>query len=168
MDASTREFSESALDPLVAGQLRDDPVILIATRGTDESGVEATVETLRNAGASVVGILWLDERTDPAGSDDVMTRLATFLGLKPDLSAAKRADTSNAITSRLVSLLVTPLSDAAAAPAGLARRRRHRRAAAATSPPWSSDSSLPTSWTGRAPRVTAPRCRRFPVRGYAC
>ncbi len=115
IDSRSKEFGDSALDPLVGRQLRSDLILLVATRGIDEKGVAAAVATLRNAGGSMLGIVWLDQRTDPGGADDAVRKLAAFVGLDSiDLSGAKHADSVAKVTTQLVDMLATPLESATA------------------------------------------------------
>lgn len=115
VDARSREFGDSALDPLVGRQLRNDPVLLIAWRGIDEGGISTMVATLHNAGATTLGVLWLDQRTDPASSDDNAKKIGSYLGLGTlDLSATHHADSIRRVADRLVDALSAPLVRAAA------------------------------------------------------
>ena len=68
---------------LLAGHLDGVPVLLVATRGTDEPMVAATVGALSAAGADVAGTWWLTERWALDGDGDV-SELAGLLDIDTD------------------------------------------------------------------------------------
>jgi hypothetical protein len=73
-------LSEQVGERVLRGRLADVPVLVIATRGTDEAWVERTVSTLGASGARVSGTWWLTDRF--ALDDEAQaTDLAGALGL---------------------------------------------------------------------------------------
>ena len=73
---------QAALDEegagLLAGLLPDVPVVVVTSRGVDESDIDESVEALRGAGADVQGIWWLTDRwslDDDSEVDDLATAL---------------------------------------------------------------------------------------------
>lgn len=96
------EFGEVALSPLVAGQLDEDPVIILATRGIDEVAVRALQSTIRDAGASPLGVVWFDERFD-LGDSAALGRVAEVVDVDPD-------QRESAVRSDIVESIAGPLS----------------------------------------------------------
>lgn len=68
---------------LLADHLEGVPVLVLATRGTDEDDVALAIQALGAAGAEVAGTWWLTERWELDDEDEV-TELATLLDLTTD------------------------------------------------------------------------------------
>ena len=58
-------YAEQSAPWAVEGQLTDQPVAIVAERGVDEDTVKAQAALLRQAGAVVPGILWLEDAVEP-------------------------------------------------------------------------------------------------------
>ena len=56
---------------IVEGRLTADPVAVVADKGVSTGTVKATVDMLREAGAEVPGVLWLDEKWSLDNSKDL-------------------------------------------------------------------------------------------------
>jgi hypothetical protein len=85
----------------VTDRLADVPTVLLALRGVDEDAVNRTATLARRAGATVPGVVWLEDRWALPGSDDVKA-LATALGVPvPSKRAGLRADAEAALVRRL-------------------------------------------------------------------
>jgi hypothetical protein len=86
VDRSTKRDAELAAElpeQLLAGRLDGVPLLVIATRGTDENLVNQTRAALAGAGAQVAGTWWLTERwalTERSDTDD----LAAVIDLTTD------------------------------------------------------------------------------------
>lgn len=61
LESRDRLFSAALPDRLLAGYLTDVPVLVIATKGTSDELVAATVGALATAGAQVAGTWWLTD-----------------------------------------------------------------------------------------------------------
>jgi hypothetical protein len=72
---------------LVQDRLNGRSIVVVAERGIADEPVEAQVELLRQAGAEVPGILWLEEQLALAAPDDVTT-LAEALELDEEDAGA--------------------------------------------------------------------------------
>jgi hypothetical protein len=68
---------------LYAGQLQDDPVLIVSTRGIDQRWVDTVLTSLDQADAEVVGVWWLTERMD-LDDDSEVSDLSTALELSTD------------------------------------------------------------------------------------
>ena len=73
------EFVQQSQPYVVEGRLTDVPVVVLATRGIDAGAVDAQVEVLRQAGAVVPGIVWLEDSWG-LGDDKAATALGEALG----------------------------------------------------------------------------------------
>lgn len=96
--------SQSALDEqgsgLLAGQLEAAPVVIIASRGVDESDLDSAVQSLQVAGADVRGQWWLTDRFLLADDADVAD-LAAALGEESDDPARLRRTAISALGREL-------------------------------------------------------------------
>lgn len=78
-DAAAAEFGELGIPQLVDGRLAEVPVLLIATRGVDETAVDAAAGAVVAADATFAGTLWLTDRLTLA-DDGAREDLALLLG----------------------------------------------------------------------------------------
>ncbi|MGE3620484.1 MAG: copper transporter [Acidimicrobiia bacterium] len=76
-------FAEHLPAQLLAGRLEGVPLLVVATRGTDEQLVEATVAALAAADAEVAGTWWLTDRWDLDDADE-RAELGEVLGVVSD------------------------------------------------------------------------------------
>jgi hypothetical protein len=76
------DFSKEAGDRLVAGQLTDVPILVVATSGVDRNLVTGFVGALRTAGAQVDATLWLTNRWT-LGNEEEARQLAGLLDAAP-------------------------------------------------------------------------------------
>ncbi|MGH9260225.1 MAG: copper transporter, partial [Acidimicrobiales bacterium] len=83
---------------LYTGELQDDPVLVVSTRGIDEQWVDGVMTSLAQADADVVGAWWLTERLVLDDESEV-----------GDLSAALELSTDD--TDRLSRNLAVQLAD---------------------------------------------------------
>jgi hypothetical protein len=83
---------------LFTGELQDDPVLVVSTRGIDEQWVDGVMTSLAQADADVVGAWWLTERLALDDESEV-----------GDLSAALELSTDD--TDRLSRNLAVQLAD---------------------------------------------------------
>ncbi len=111
-------LSDELPERLLSGRLDAVSVLVVATRGTDEDLVRATVRTLSGAGARVAGTWWLTDRWLLDGGDEA-DRLASILELTtrdPDrlrrIAAIRLAELMNG-----ASLVPPSATDPAAPPA---------------------------------------------------
>ncbi|HVF32670.1 MAG TPA: copper transporter [Acidimicrobiales bacterium] len=79
-------FSEEAGDQLVAGQLTDVPVVVLASNGIDRALVDAVEGSLGAAGAQLDGTLWLTTRW-VLDDDEERRALAGALDVAPTTEA---------------------------------------------------------------------------------
>jgi len=87
-NAGNDAFGTNVLPELVPGLLTDRPVLLLAARGIDEDVVRTLQSNIRDAGASPLGIVWLDTRAD-LDNADVRAQVASVLGDETTADAAK-------------------------------------------------------------------------------
>ena len=73
-------LAEQLPERLLSGHLDGVPVLVVATRGTDEDLINATIGALSAASSQVAGTWWLTERWMLEDPDD-LTSLADLLGL---------------------------------------------------------------------------------------
>jgi hypothetical protein len=73
-------FAAELPERLLGGHLDAVPVLVVATRGTDESLVESTIGALSAGGAQVAGTWWLTDRWLLDDADEV-SELGDLLGL---------------------------------------------------------------------------------------
>jgi len=81
-DSQQLGLSETALPVLTSGLLRNTPVVIVATRGSDEGVVRDTLRDLGQAGAVASGVVWLDQRLDVSRPETVAA-LAKLYGSDP-------------------------------------------------------------------------------------
>jgi outer membrane murein-binding lipoprotein Lpp len=83
---TARDYIEATDEFAVTDRLTDVPVLLVATRGIDESTVEEVALLARGAGALVPGVVWLESRWSLAADDD-RAALAEIVGGRADDAA---------------------------------------------------------------------------------
>ena len=81
--------------------LSNEPVLPVGVRGVDSDKVSETVRLARLAGATVPGVVWLEEKWNLASADDA-TELATIVGSSATTKAAIRDDATQALANRLI------------------------------------------------------------------
>jgi hypothetical protein len=94
-------YSARSAEYAVRNELSDQAVAIVAERGLDEEAVTAQSEMLRSAGATVVGILWLEKAwnlTDEGRSADA---LRDALGSTTDTDRTLREEGIAALSRRL-------------------------------------------------------------------
>jgi hypothetical protein len=128
LDERDAALSEQLPAQLFAGHLTGVPVVVLATRGTDEALVDRALGALGAAGAEVTGTWWLTDRWELDDEDEV-TELGELLGVASDdqvrlrrnsairlsellLGAAQPVADPNAVPPASEPPLVTALSDA--------------------------------------------------------
>jgi hypothetical protein len=94
-----------------AGRLDGVTVVVLAARGVNADSVTKTVELLRQAGANVPGVFWLEPKWSLSNATDVRS-LADAIDKTERNPAALRADAWTAVAQRLA------VGDAAAAQVG--------------------------------------------------
>lgn len=124
--------SEAGYEQLLAGQLADSEVVLLANRGIDEDQVDRTVEVLQAADAEVPAVLWLTDRWNPTDADrsaDIAEALELEATQTPEevtaqaaaMLASALAGPSPSATSKATTTTATPTTtsvpDGDAAPA---------------------------------------------------
>ena len=97
-DDEAAALDEQLGERLFAGQLEDDAVLVISTRGVDESLVDGVLRSLEQADARVAGVWWLTDRLRLDDDADVA-----------DLSTALELSTDD--TDRLLRNLAVQLAD---------------------------------------------------------
>jgi hypothetical protein len=83
-------FAEQGRPELLAGQLRDVPVLVVGVDGIDRKPVDGLRTEFVAAGARLEGTLWLNDKLNLRSQADA-TALATVLGLAPDTPEVLRA-----------------------------------------------------------------------------
>lgn len=83
LEAEAAGLEEQIGERLFAGLLEGDPVLVVASRGIDESSVEALVSALEESDADLVGVWWLAEKLR-LEDDGQVGDLASALGLSTD------------------------------------------------------------------------------------
>ena len=78
-----RGYIEASADFAVTDRLTDVPVLVLATRGIDESAVERAVALARRAGAAVPGVAWLESGWS-LEDDEVRAVLADIVAGRED------------------------------------------------------------------------------------
>lgn len=92
IDAQQNSLSETALPVMSSGLVRNAPVVLVATRGSDEGVVRDTLRDLEQAGAVASGVIWIDQRLDVSRPETVAA-LAKLYGADPAaINDAEAAD----------------------------------------------------------------------------
>jgi hypothetical protein len=98
---NAREYMEATAPYVVAGQLDQTAVVVVAARGVDADAVERTVELTQSAGADAPGILWL-EQSFALDDPDQVEQMAEILGRPVNLPrGVLRRDAWNALAQRL-------------------------------------------------------------------
>lgn len=110
------DFSKEAGDRLLAGQLTDVPVLVVATSGLDRGLVDGFAGALGTAGARLDGQVWFTNRW-ALGNEEEARRLASVLDIAPttepdDVRAAAIAALGTAWSVGDGGALVTSLVDA--------------------------------------------------------
>jgi Copper transport outer membrane protein, MctB len=112
---------------LYDGQLQDDPVLVVASRGIDEQWVDDVLTSLGQADASVIGVWWLTERLALDDESEV-SDLAGALELSTDDSDRLARNLSGQLADVLYGEAVDPAVPAQTAPAEPALLARLREA----------------------------------------
>jgi len=81
--------------------LTNEPVLPVAVRGVDSDKVTQSVQLARLAGATVPGVVWLEDKWNLASADDA-TELAAIVGSTSTTKAAIRDDAARALANRLM------------------------------------------------------------------
>jgi len=84
-----RDYADEALEHVLAGRLKDVPVLVLAVEGVDRKPVESLNHALGVAQADLLGTIWFTGRTRLDNAADVNT-LAQSLGVAPDRPEALR------------------------------------------------------------------------------
>lgn len=100
VDRLTKYTSDSAAHA-VAGKLPGQPVAVVAERGVDGDTVKEQVRLLREAGASVPGVLWLEDAWNLDGDGKAADALRSAVGSSARTDKAVRADGVRALADRL-------------------------------------------------------------------
>ena len=162
--------ADAGYEQLLAGQLTDAQVVVLANRGIDEDQVNRTVEVLQAADAEVPAVVWLTDRwnpTDPQRSIEIAESLdlettdpaqvtaeaAAMLGLAlagPTPATNAPATTAPATTAPATTAPATtaPATNAPATNAPSTTAQGDPTTTAAT------DGAAPTSTTGISPGST--------------
>jgi hypothetical protein len=93
-------YSAQSASYAVRNELTDQPVAIVAERGVDEDQVRAQAELLRDAGAVVPGILWLESGWN-LDDDKTADALRTALGSTTQNAKRLREDGLQALAGRL-------------------------------------------------------------------
>jgi hypothetical protein len=93
------EFVDEATPYIVEGRLPGVPVVVVATRGVSSDAVKAQVDVLKQAGATVAGVVWLETSWALKGGD--ADKLATALGESSHDPTALREAAWRALATRL-------------------------------------------------------------------
>jgi copper transport outer membrane protein MctB len=93
-------YSDLVAPFAVTDRLLDTPVVVVAVRGVDADRARDTVSLARRAGATVDGILWLEEKWALANAGDTKA-LATALNVAPGTKTAVRDAGWAALAHRL-------------------------------------------------------------------
>lgn len=83
MEERSAELGQEATARLLDGHLDGVPVVVLATRGVDEQGMDGATGALVAAGAELWGTLWLTERM-ALEDDDARTELAQIVRIISD------------------------------------------------------------------------------------
>ena len=79
------QLDERLGERLYAGQLQDEPVLVIATEGVDGAWADGVLRSLAQADADALGVWWLSDRL-VLDDDEEVTDLAAALELNTDVS----------------------------------------------------------------------------------
>ncbi len=83
---SARAYIDASDDFAVTDRLTEVPVLLLATRGIEESSVEQIALLARRAGGVVPGVIWLEPRWGLQGEEERLA-LAQIVDAEPDDAA---------------------------------------------------------------------------------
>jgi hypothetical protein len=89
-------------DFAVTSRLDNATIVPVAVRGVDEDHVTDSVRLARNGGATVPGVVWLEEKWGLTDEDDV-AELATIVGTQATSRAGVRDAAARALATRLAS-----------------------------------------------------------------
>ena len=137
--------ADAGYEQLLAGQLTDAQVVVLANRGIDEDQVDRTVEVLQAADAEVPAVVWLTDRwnpTDPQRSIEIAESL--------DLETTDPAQVTAEAAAMLGLALAGP-TPATNAPATNAPSTTAQGDPTTTAP---TDGAASTSTTGISPGTT--------------
>lgn len=137
--------ADAGYEQLLAGQLTDAQVVVLANRGIDEDQVNRTVEVLQAADAEVPAVVWLTDRwnpTDPQRSAEIAESL--------DLDTTDPAQVTAEAAAMLGLALAGP-TPATNAPATNAPSTTAQGDPTTTAP---TDGAASTSTTGISPGTT--------------
>lgn len=137
--------ADAGYEQLLAGQLTDAQVVVLANRGIDEDQVNRTVEVLQAADAEVPAVVWLTDRwnpTDPQRSIEIAESL--------DLETTDPAQVTAEAAAMLGLALAGP-TPATNAPATNAPSTTAQGDPTTTAP---TDGAASTSTTGISPGTT--------------
>jgi hypothetical protein len=87
-------------DFAVTSRLENTTIVPVAVRGVDEDRVTDAVRLARTGGATVPGVVWLEEKWGVTDPDDA-SELATILGTQPTSRTTLRDTASRALATRL-------------------------------------------------------------------
>jgi hypothetical protein len=102
------DYAEQSSGWAVDGQLTDQPVAIIAERGVDDDTVKQQGALLRQAGAAVGGILWLEEPWNLGGDGKSADALRNALGSTTRNDKALRAEGISALSKRFAQGAASP------------------------------------------------------------
>ena len=137
--------ADAGYEQLLAGQLTDAQVVVLANRGIDEDQVDRTVEVLQAADAEVPAVVWMTDRwnpTDPQRSIEIAESL--------DLETTDPAQVTAEAAAMLGLALAGP-TPATNAPATNAPSTTAQGDPTTTAP---TDGAASTSTTGISPGTT--------------
>jgi hypothetical protein len=104
-DAAASDFGDDALGDLVADRLHG-AILVVASRGIDEDALSAVRSTLEDAGATVVGTVWTDDRS-ALDDESVREAVSTATGTPLGDAAAMRKRVVDAVAGALGPILAT-------------------------------------------------------------
>jgi hypothetical protein len=94
------EFVDSTSAFTVQNRLKNVDIVVIAERGVDDNPIDATVDLMREAGANVPAIIWLQQRWMLPEQGDVEA-LAEALGSSSTIADTVRVEGLNALARRV-------------------------------------------------------------------
>src|SRR3954453_6869145 len=101
-------YSAQSAEYAVRNELTNQAVAIVAERGLDEEAVTAQSEMLRSAGATVVGILWLESAWNLDDAGKRAKALRDALGSTTNKDRALRQEGIAALSRRLTRGAATP------------------------------------------------------------
>lgn len=105
------QLRDALPERLLAGRLAGAPVLVVATRGTDEALVDDSVGALASAGAEVAGTWWLTDRWSLDDPDE-LSQLGALLDLTTDEPDRLRRNGAIRIAELLTQASQPPPADA--------------------------------------------------------